>query len=1794
MGVLFAQATVNEGLETAFVYVDTATGSDSNPGTQTQPLKTISASIAAALKNNGLNIGTRVIIKPGIYRESLVINSNHSQKVMPMTFEAATNGTVFVSGAVPYTNWAPYAANPKIYTSAWPHAWGFCPADGGNAPPEQPIVLRREMIFVGGAAMTQTLSLSQMIYPGTFFVDETAGLVYVWPPAGTDMATADVEVATLPSVLLVQSSNGQTFDGIVFRGLTFQYANPCHNISAVNVAGTVTNVLFDTDSFVWNNGHGLYLTNPVTNATVVNSSATHNGASGFETFQAKNVLWQTLQASYNNWRGAQGAYYTWNTGGFHVFSDHGDIMSGLTITYNQTHTIHWDTDNQNIAASGIFASGNVIGVSVEKNEGPITIADSKFCNIVGAATEGGIIFRNSENTTITGTTFYNNNPSQIRLTGIAGGILVTNWETKQSYNLITQGLTFQNNIVEDLGTGESLIKDGSLEGSDWTAFQSTLLSDNNNWWDASNPTPFIVPAPALSTFDTFAQWQSLTAQDAHSNFAAPAVDPGSACAAATADQPDFWLLSDNGAVTADASGTAVFNLTLASLGGLAGTVALSVDGLAAIPGATATFRPSSLALPGASVLEFVAGPTTPAGVYTITALANAGNITRTVVLWVTIPSTAVRLSTTALDFGSQIDRTTSAPQAVKVTNEGQTAMTITSITAAFGFTEIDTCGTSLAAGATCTISVTFAPHSIISYSGTLTIRDSDITSSQQVTLSGIGLGAPVVSLTPTSLSFGDNVYRTPSASKKVTLQNVGTANLNISSLSVTDANSGDFSLTNTCPATVAINATCIINVTFIPAGAGKRTANITVNDNAVATPQKVSLAGTETAAITVSPKTLTFSSTSVGSPSAAKTVTVTNASSAAIPIAGFSFTGNDVGDFSQTNTCGTSLKGSGKCTVSVTFTPTAAGARGASLSIADADPSSPQTITLTGTGVVPTVSLTPASLAFGNQVYLQPSATQKATLKNTGSTTLTIASVSITGADSGDFTPTNTCGTSLAAGKSCTITVTFTPLGPGARSASLSVGDNGAGSPQAVSLTGTETPAITVSPASLTFPSTNAGITSAAKTVAVTNASTAAIAINGFTFTGANVGDFSQTNTCGTSLKGSGTCTVSVKFTPAEGGPRSASLSVNDSDPGSPQTVALSGQGLGPAVTLTPASLSFGNQVYLKRSASRQVTLQNSGTADLSITSVAVTGANSGDFSETNTCGTTVAANATCTITVTFRPAGPGARSASIAIADNVIGNPQTVSLSGTETPAIAVSPASLAFPSTNVGSGSAAQTVTVTNSSTTAIAMNSFTFTGANASDFQQSNTCGTKLTGSGTCTVSVTFTPGANGARAASLSIADSDPSSPQAVALTGIGLAPAVTLTPSSLSFGNQVYLTASAAQTVTLQNTGTAALTIASVTAGGANPGDFSQTNTCGASVAAGASCIVTVQFKPTGAGGRSASLLIGDSAPGSPQTIALTGTESPAIALSPGALAFPPTNVGSTSVAQTVTMTNSSTTAIAMTGFTVSGTNPGDYAQTNTCGMSLQGSGTCTVSVTFTPAGTGASSASLAAADGDPSSPQTIAITGTGLKAAVTLTPPSLSFGNQVYLLPSASQRVTLQNTGTAALAVTSVSVTGTNAGDFSQSNSCGTSVAAGAACTITVTFTPAGAGARSASISIVDNAPGSPHTVSLAGTEIPAITISPGSLAFSATDVGSTSTGTLTLTNASTAAINVSSFVLNGPNKNDFKQTNTCGTSLAGAGTCTVSVSFTPKAKGSRSTSLYITDLDPSSPQNVALTGTGN
>jgi len=625
----FGQATVNEALETAFIWVDAVNGNDSNSGSQSSPLKTIGAAASIAETNKQNGVGTKVTINPGTYRESVTLSYNKKDTSLPITFEAETDGTVYWSGSTVYTGWTKYSENKSIYTTAWTNQWGECP-QLDSCPYQQDIMMRQEMLVVNGTVMTEVMSLGEVLYPGTFYVDETNQTIYVWPPSGTDMTTATVEAATTPTLLSIGDKSN-----IVVRGLTFQYANTCRAAAAVQVTGASTNILFDTDTFQWNNGQGLSINNPATYFTVENSTAVHNGDSGFQESESQYGLWQSDATSYNNWRGAQGAYYACNTAGLHAWEAHNDTLDGLTVSFNEGYGVHWDTDNVNISASGVNASSNFLtGLFIEKDLGPVTFSDSYSCNHNSTQAVGGLVLRNSEGVSFTDGVLLNNS-NQISMIGVKGGIEVTDWVTGKTTNLVTQNFTNKSNTIQGNTSSQLVFQDSYLNDSDWTTFQSTLVSKKNTWWNAYNSTtPFVVPTPKSGTKDDFAGWQSASGADANSNFEAPSGDPGSACDLTPAG-PDFWITIDNALLTVEDKGSATYNLTLTPLN-FAGTVTLTLDGITEVEGLSATLSPSSIATSGTSVLTVTAGKDTPQGTYSITVIANNGSITRTVTTQLTV------------------------------------------------------------------------------------------------------------------------------------------------------------------------------------------------------------------------------------------------------------------------------------------------------------------------------------------------------------------------------------------------------------------------------------------------------------------------------------------------------------------------------------------------------------------------------------------------------------------------------------------------------------------------------------------------------------------------------------------------------------------------------------------------------------------------------------------------------------------------------------------------------------------------------------------------------------------------------------------------------------------------------------------------------------------------------------------------------------------------------------------------------------------------------------------------------
>ncbi len=300
-------------------------------------------------------------------------------------------------------------------------------------------------------------------------------------------------------------------------------------------------------------------------------------------------------------------------------------------------------------------------------------------------------------------------------------------------------------------------------------------------------------------------------------------------------------------------------------------------------------------------------------------------------------------------------------------------------------------------------------------------------------------------------------------------------------------------------------------------------------------------------------------------------------------------------------------------------------------------------------------------------------------------------------------------------------------------------------------------------------------------------------------------------------------------------------------------------------------------------------------------------------------------------------------------------------------------------------------------------------------------------------------------------------------------------------------------------------------------------------------------------------------------------------------LSPPQLNFAVQANGVQSPAKTATIFNPSPVP-----FTVSGASTlGDFAESGACITTLAPNSNCQLSVTFTPTASGSRTGSLLVQDTAPGSPQIAALTGTGTGAAADLSHTTLAFADQAPGTTSAAKSTVLTNNGNAALTISSIAASG----DFAQTNNCGSSLAVNAACTINVTFAPTVSGARTGKVTITDNGGGSPQIVTLTGTGLNSVAnVSPTSLTFTGRAIGSTSAAQpVALKNVGSAALSVSSIAASG----DFAQTNNCGSSLAVNATCTINVTFTPTAGGSRTGTVTLTDNSPDSPQSVTLTGTG-
>ncbi|HWZ81691.1 MAG TPA: choice-of-anchor D domain-containing protein [Terriglobales bacterium] len=669
----------------------------------------------------------------------------------------------------------------------------------------------------------------------------------------------------------------------------------------------------------------------------------------------------------------------------------------------------------------------------------------------------------------------------------------------------------------------------------------------------------------------------------------------------------------------------------------------------------------------------------------------------------------------------------------------------------------------------------------------------------------------------------------------------------------------------------------------------------------------------------------------------------------------------------------------------------------------------------------------------------------------------------------------------------------------------------------------------------------------------------------------------------------------SVVFQPSAAGKISTTLSFSDGQ----QFLAslqVQGEGVEPGqLSFTPSSINFGNVKVGNNSASN-ITLSNSGSTDLNITQVSLSGAG---FTIGNlSLPLTLHPGGSASLSVTFAPTGASHFTGSVNFSTDVAQArrgfrkaDQHTSLSlplsgdGVSPGMLTPSPTSEAFGSVQVGTtGTQTQTLTNTGGSPLTISQASVTGAGFSISGLSVPTT----LAPNQSVVFTVKFAPAAVGAVSGNLALT-SDGSNPALnVPLTGTGVAAAqLVASPTSLAFGN-VQIGTSSNKSETITNNGGTAVTIsqATVTGAGYSVGGVNLP----ATLAAGQSVVFTIMFAPTAAGAASGNLAIVSDAPGSPLNVGLSGTgvTQGQITPNPASLSFGNVLVGASKIL-TETLTNSGGTSVTISAATASGAG---FTMTGlTVPLTLNAGQSTSFSVQFAPTVAGGVSGSVAITSNGGNPNLNIPLSGNGATpGALVASPVSLAFGS-VQVGSNTTLSETLTNTGGSNVTISQATVTGSG---FSITGlTIPSTLTPNQTATFTVKFTPAAGGNVNGNIAIASDAPGSPLNIPLSGTGIAPgdLTANPSSVIFGNVTVGNNKTVSVTVTNTGGATVTISNAAATG-NGFSFTGPNLPATVAAGQ-SASFSAIFTPTAAGNSSGNLTITS-DASNPTlTIPLSGVG-
>jgi trimeric autotransporter adhesin len=804
----------------------------------------------------------------------------------------------------------------------------------------------------------------------------------------------------------------------------------------------------------------------------------------------------------------------------------------------------------------------------------------------------------------------------------------------------------------------------------------------------------------------------------------------------------------------------------------------------------------------------------------------------------------------------------------------------------------------------CWLGVQFTPSTIGPKTATLNLTSTASGTPSPFTLTGTGLALTGLVLTPLTQDFGPVAIHSASAPTLFTLTNLTADTVSLS----TPTTTGDFSIASTttsptggpaCNGPLAPNDSCFVNIIFNPTSTGPLTGVLTVTTSTTPATALLTGFGVPDPGLALSPAALVFNNVP-GPTSTTQTITLTNTGSANLQIASPT---TATANFIPTTTC-TTLAPAATCTVTVVFTPTTFLITDVLQIAVTSSITGLTTYTIPLTSAYTTedagLQILPNQASYGPTPDTTLGATREFTINN-----LTAKSLTLDVALPRQFVLSGPPCAALAPNASCQFAVTFLPLTNGDITGTLfaqATPTDGSGTLNGLGFVegygiGSGTLAITgnIIPGQslLNFGQVSSG-QSTTQTLTIINNGTAPLTIRRIT----SEWPFLVTaTTCSATLSPTQNCTVTLAYTPlnqtATGSPASpatpdaGTLIIESDTLNSPDFIDLTGtaapisvaspSNTAPLVSYTTSqsSLTFATTQVGNVAQPQTVTLANTGTVPIHITRLQTTP----DFSFQSNC-TTLLPSASCVLIVSFTPQPTADTSVTTRIsALEITSDASTaldfISLLGAATPSpLTLSPIALDFGSVQLGA-TATLPLQITNTSATAATFNGIATTG----DYTTTGTCptpGNTLAPSTSCVEQITFTPKQTGTRPGTLSIATSISTLPINVPLTGIGIQSHLQITPSALNFGS-IAIGASANQTLTLTNTGTAPVTDLALSL----TGDYAITVPCTfTTLAPNDTCTTTITFTPTALGPRTGNLTLASSDANSPTLVPLTGTGVP--------------------------------------------------------------------------------------------------------------------------------------------------------------------------------------------------------------------------------------------------------------------------------------------------------------------------